>query len=392
MATAAVASQPPMPTGPVAAPSFKPIINNAATKRKLEKAEFDPKKHLAYKEPESILSMENIGYSKDTGVSPMAVSQPFKLFSDECIQKFRDEVLSEETVKNCSRESTLAACQVRGYAPKYAPFIHDAWHSEETLSIISKIAGVDLVPCMDYEVGHVNISVKSGQQAADERAAVEREQKSYAEDEGIAGCPWEDDKPVVGWHNDSYPFVCVTMLSDCTDMVGGETALRKPDGEIMKVRGPQMGCAVVMQGRYITHQALRALGAQERITMVTSFRPKSPFLADDSVLTTVRGISDLSELYYEFGRYRLEIMEERIRAQLKKLRDMHDAGKKTDTKAMKAFFEESERFIRHTNSEMVPEEDVVPGEQPEMDFPDEKLPTPQTESEDEREAKRARTQ
>lgn len=123
---------------------------------------------------------------------------------------------------------------------RYAPFIHDAWHSEETLSIISKIAGVDLIPCMDYEVGHVNISVKSGQQAADERAAVEREQKSYAEDEGIAGCPWEDDKPVVGWHNDSYPFVCVTMLSDCTDMVGGETALRKPNGEIMKVRGPQM--------------------------------------------------------------------------------------------------------------------------------------------------------
>ena len=147
-----------------------------------------------------------------------------------------------------------------------------------------------------------------------------------------------------------------------------------------------------MQGRYITHQALRALGAQERITMVTSFRPKSPFLADDSVLTTVRGISDLSELYYEFGRYRLEIMEERIRAQLKKLRDMHDAGKKTDTKALKAFFEESERFIRHTNTEMVPEEDVVPGEQPEMDFPNEKLPTPQTESEDEREAKRARIQ
>lgn len=118
MATAAVASQPPMPTGPVATPSFKPIINNVAAKRKLENAEFDPKQHLAYKEPESILSMENIGYSKDTGVSPMAVSQPFKLFSDECIQKFRDEVLSEETVKNCSRESTLAACQVRGYAPK----------------------------------------------------------------------------------------------------------------------------------------------------------------------------------------------------------------------------------------------------------------------------------
>lgn len=26
----------------------------------------------------------------------------------------------------------------------------------------------------------------------------------------------------VAWHYDSFPFVCVTMASDCTDMVGGE--------------------------------------------------------------------------------------------------------------------------------------------------------------------------
>ena len=30
------------------------------------------------------------------------------------------------------------------------------------------------------------------------------------------------------------------MLSDCTDMVGGETALRTAAGDVMKVRGPQM--------------------------------------------------------------------------------------------------------------------------------------------------------
>ena len=97
-------------------------------------------------------------------------------------------------------------------------------------------------------------------------------------DEGISGCPWEDDKPIVDWHTDSYPFVAVVMLSDCTNMIGGETALRTGDGGIFKVRGPQMvrpfplvdishkrsqckGCAVVLQGRYIEHQALRAFGS-----------------------------------------------------------------------------------------------------------------------------------
>ena len=93
---------------------------------------------------------------------------------------------------------------------------------------------------MNYETSQVNISVKSEKETKAELVAIERERQSYADDEGIAGCPWEDDKPVVGWHNDSYPFVCVTMLSDCTNMVGGETALRTGDGKVMKVRGPGM--------------------------------------------------------------------------------------------------------------------------------------------------------
>lgn len=120
------------------------------------------------------------------------------------------------------------------------PFVYDAWTNPSTLGIVSKIAGVELIPNMNFEIGHINISVKSEKDAKAELHAIERERQSHADDEGIAGCPWEDDKPVVGWHTDSYPFVCVTMLSDCTDMVGGETALRTGNGDIMKVRGPQM--------------------------------------------------------------------------------------------------------------------------------------------------------
>jgi hypothetical protein len=116
-----------------------------------------------------------------------------------------------------------------------------------------------------------------------------------------------------------------------------------------------------LQGRYITHQALRALGAQERITSVTSFRPRSPFLPDDTVLTTVRPVSDLSELYYDFVEYRLEIVEERVRAKLKQLKDARRAGKKCDTLAFKKFLKEQERFISHTNEEMVEDHKVKHG-------------------------------
>lgn len=107
------------------------------------------------------------------------------------------------------------------------------------LEIVSKIAGVDLVPQMDFEIAHINLWVPTEEQREDTRKAFQ-EKASRDADEGVSGCPWEDDQPIVDWHTDSYPFVCVTMLSDCANMLGGETALRTGTGEIMKVRGPQM--------------------------------------------------------------------------------------------------------------------------------------------------------
>lgn len=74
---------------------------------------------------------------------------------------------------------------------------------------------------MDYEIAAINISVNNQTVA-------------------ITNPDNDNDLPAFAWHRDSYPFVCVTMLSDCTGMVGGETALKTASGEIMKVRGPAM--------------------------------------------------------------------------------------------------------------------------------------------------------
>jgi hypothetical protein len=105
---------------------------------------------------------------------------------------------------------------------------------------------------MDWEIGHINISVQGEEEKAKALELMGEKARRDA-DEGIAGCPWEDDSPIVGWHTDSYPFVCVTMLSDCTNMVGGETALRKGNGEVVKVRGPQM----VSQSWHATQRSIQ---------------------------------------------------------------------------------------------------------------------------------------
>lgn len=97
------------------------------------------------------------------------------------------------------------------------------------LRIISEIAGIELIPAMDLEIAHINLSVQSQEH-------MEEELRQYHESDAD-----DDDKDaIVGWHTDSYPFVCVTMLSDCSTMIGGETALRTGSGDVMKVRGPQM--------------------------------------------------------------------------------------------------------------------------------------------------------
>jgi hypothetical protein len=125
-----------------------------------------------------------------------------------------------------------------------------------------------------------------------------------------------------------------------------------------------------MQGHYILHEALRALGAKERITSVTSFRPKDPALPDDSTLKTVRGISDTSELYYQYADYRLENIEERIRNERKRIRKLHQARKKFDVRTHKTFLMEQVALLQATDKELVEYADIKMGVVDTHDFPD----------------------
>ena len=96
--------------------------------------------------------------------------------------------------------------------------------------------------------------------------------------------------------------------------------------------------------------------------MVTSFRPRNFSLPDDTVLTTIRPISDLSELYFQFSEYRLEILEERIRDQLRALRETKRLGRKLNVRRFKDFLGEQGEFLAHMNKELVEDQLVIKGE------------------------------
>lgn len=113
-----------------------------------------------------------------------------------------------------------------------------------------------------------------------------------------------------------------------------------------------------MQGRYIEHQALKALGGSERISMVTPFRPRDPSIRDEIVLTGSRAISNWSELYHGFTEYRLELLEERIRLKLKEEQKRVDTKRPFNIRNMKKFLAEQREFLDATMNELIEVEDM----------------------------------
>lgn len=171
---------------------------------------------------------------------------PFPLLSHEAVLQHRREIFSPEVLHSCSYHTRPISLQIRGMAPRYTPFIHSFWHSPEVLRIVSENAGVDLVPALDYEIAHTNVQLGSKGVAEARRIPVE---PPVATPEAIAefnrnkpdtARVTDQDKPIIEWHRDSHPFVCVVMLSDAQYMSGGETELQRGDGKTLKVRAPQM--------------------------------------------------------------------------------------------------------------------------------------------------------
>ena len=71
---------------------------------------------------------------------------------------------------------------------------------------------------------------------------------------------------------------------------------------------------------------------------MTSFRPQDPKLFDDSSLMNVRNISQLSEMYYQWTHYRLELLSKRFAIEAGELKKKYDVNvMKTDLEGKAGF-------------------------------------------------------
>lgn len=207
--------------------------------------EFNADRHLAYTPPSSILTMKDLAL-EPTELSPVATTEPFPLLSHEAVLAHRAELFSEDVLNNCLHATRPGSVQLRGMAPRYAPFIHQFWNSPEVLKIVSDVAGVELVPVMDYETSHTNVQLGLGgidavrSTPVEPPEATEEAIRSFEQNKPKKREVTDQTKPIIEWHKDSHPWVCVVMLSDARNMVGGETELMKGDGTTLKVKAPQM--------------------------------------------------------------------------------------------------------------------------------------------------------
>jgi prephenate dehydrogenase len=74
---------------------------------------------------------------------------------------------------------------------------------------------------------------------------------------------------------------------------------------------------------------------------------------DNSVLTSIRPISDHSELYYQWTKYRVKVLQDRLQNLLEAVEEHHHAKKPTDKELLKNFFQQQEEWISTTNKEIV---------------------------------------
>jgi hypothetical protein len=244
----------------------------------------------------------------------------------------RREIFQSQVLEQHKVSHNLGLAQLRGYAEKHAPFTYAAWKHPDILAALSSVMGIELSIKLDYEIGHVNLSYEVA------------------------------DGTIVDWHRDSYPFACVLMLSDTTDMVGGETVVRLANRDEMRVKLPQMGYATVIQGQFLDHKGSVAGANRERITMVTSLWPRSPFVRDTSNLKRIAAISENTALYVQYAEYRLQMLEERLQAQLRALRQTRKDEEGLDIEGFKAFLDEQEVHLHDTAAHLVKESELRRGQ------------------------------
>jgi len=298
--------------------------------------------------------MMDLNLERSETSSEIAATVPFPILSREGVRAYRRSLFRPSLIHQCAC-SPMPGTLILRNAAEHSTFINDFWTHPATLQLVSDAAGIPLSIVMRTEIGHTNIQTSGS--TMDEMIAelnVEPDgTKITLTEEEMAYDPL-NSKSIIPWHYDSYPYVCVIMLSETESMLGGETYIKGGDGIPAKVESPALGCGVILQGGEVQHLAARGLGVKERISTITSYCARAPGVYDSSYISNIRPYSDINVLYKQWTAYRLEKMKVEIEALQHRI-SHHDLP--LDVAQIHKFAKDQARYLQRTARQLIPYEE-----------------------------------
>lgn len=257
---------------------------------------WDPR-YLELEPPARVFSLDEFGAAAagPTALSPVAITTPFRVLSDEGAEILQRICTELEDV--ATENERLPKC-ARGVVYR-SEFIRGLYGDSTFLGFLRGLAQAPLEP---HPVAH--------------HAA----QLNFA--------PEDLSKNVDQWHRDVVSFDFVLMVSDPRPMKGGRfeyfagsveegrellvNGSGLPEERVVKVEFPGAGWAVLQQGHRVLHRAARLEERYPRVTMVCSYYTPHPKLEDPTDLATLRKVDGREIALVEWSRYAAVVVARKL--------------------------------------------------------------------------------
>jgi hypothetical protein len=232
---------------------------------------FDPKIHLQIEPPKVIrnLAFEDVTYpyeqQQKQEVGFAYTPQPFRILSEEGLRVLRS-VIDQHKPRHLKQNERNNTVRGLGYL---STFIRDFTYSKEVIDIFSDLTQQPLHP-HDAVMGQAHTNV------------------------GVVG----NGKAVDQWHTDSVDYVCIIIVSDTTNMKGGELQILQladatgttfdklklhgiPKELVGSVNVPSAGHCLFVNGSKLLHSVSPVReGVEARHSVILPFSVRNVFAPD----------------------------------------------------------------------------------------------------------------
>ncbi|CAM1501464.1 Fc.00g034480.m01.CDS01 [Cosmosporella sp. VM-42] len=316
---------------------------------------FDPAIHLNYQPPSTRHAFTELGLPVPKGCPDICYTEPFQLFSREGVRMIRREVFRRSFLDKYMRSWERAPCLISGHAhaKNDGTFMKQAWYHPVTQAAINHAFGYALkLQSGENDMGYINVQLGvDGIEGV--YKLTETPTKPLPDAEALPASDY-DHNLIDKWHKDMTPVVLVLMLSDTSTMIGGETAIKTGNGQIIKARGASVGGAVMMAGGYLEHAALRASNCAERLSLVNSYCFADPD-ADDSA-TTLKSVNlqfdSLPNAMNTLMAQKLRRLRERCDLALDRIQHRRENGEAPSREEVESWVKDQIHLLKHTSWEM----------------------------------------